>query len=199
MSEYQTAAPSAEHATPSVFDDIEALKLQGDEGSVAMVEVPAYITVRKPKRHEWVRAHPGMSITTSVYLDKSGGRGDDVYLVAPGMRDHLSGDFKVMTLTLAITRQGVAFLWPVSHPDGTGRADSWGETAREAVTLAKDDWVRIAADMQIGAYRIWRALGDLPAPDWPKDLMPELLKKAFKGRVIDSVDHEVVRRLRGLE
>ena len=56
----------------------------------------------------------------------------------------------------------------------------------------------MVADMALGAYRIHLAEGDLPDPLWPAKTLPELLKLAFKGRIVDSIDHPVVRRLRGL-
>jgi hypothetical protein len=52
--------------------------------------------------------------------------------------------------------------------------------------------------MALGCYRIYRAEGDIPEPIWPKESFQELLQLAFSGRIIESADHPVVRRLRGL-
>ena len=51
----------------------------------------------------------------------------------------------------------------------------------------------------LGAY-IWdEAKGNLPEPKWPEGMAyDDLLNKAFAGRIIDSLDHEIVKRLRGL-
>ena len=89
-------------------------------------------------------------------------------------------------------------MWPVALPDEGGRRNAWAETAREACELAKTAWVRLAADMSLGAYRIYEAEGQLSGPVWPDKPFPELLKLAFKDRIIDSGDHPVVKRLRGL-
>jgi hypothetical protein len=35
-------------------------------------------------------------------------------------------------------------------------------------------------------------------PQWPKQSQAELLKIAFQGRLLESVDHPVVKRLKGL-
>jgi hypothetical protein len=59
-------------------------------------------------------------------------------------------------------------------------------------------WVRLAADMSLGAYRIYQAEGQLSEPLWPEKTLPELLKLGFKDRIIDSAEHPVVKRLRGL-
>lgn len=41
------------------------------------------------------------------------------------------------------------------------------------------------------------ARGDFDAPEFPDKPLNELLEIAFKGRVIDSTDHPICRKLRG--
>jgi hypothetical protein len=72
------------------------------------------------------------------------------------------------------------------------------ETAREAAELAKTKWVRVRADMSLGGYRIYQAEGELSGPEWPDKPLTEILRIAFRDRIVDSEDHPVVRRLRGL-
>jgi len=72
------------------------------------------------------------------------------------------------------------------------------ETARQAAELAKTRWVRLAADMGLGGYRIYQAEGDLSEPEWPDKPLAEILQIAFRDRIVDSENHPVVRRLRGL-
>ena len=114
------------------------------------------------------------------------------------MRDALVGEIKPVLLVTAITRQSTVFIWPLALPSEGGRRNDWHETAREAAELAKKAWVRLSADMSLGAYRIYRAEGALSDPTWPEKSLNELLEIAFKDRIIDREDHPVVRRLRGL-
>jgi hypothetical protein len=51
--------------------------------------------------------------------------------------------------------------------------------------------------MGLGAYDVYQATGQLGEPQWPAVPFKELLRVAFKGRFIDSLDHPVLRRLRG--
>jgi hypothetical protein len=90
------------------------------------------------------------------------------------------------------------FIWPLALPSEGGRRSDWHETAREAAERAKKAWVRLSADMSLGAYRIYQAEGALSDPTWPEKSLNELLEIAFKDRIIDREDHPVVRRLRGL-
>jgi hypothetical protein len=101
-------------------------------------------------------------------------------------------------LTTCITRQGTVFIWPVALPDVDGRRSAWADTAHEAVKYAAEVWVRLVPDMGLGAYRVYRAEGQLSDPIWPDKTFPELLEIAFTHRVIDNPDHPIVRRLRGL-
>jgi hypothetical protein len=182
----------------SVFDNLEAIRLSPDAAATAGTrEVLRHIPVRKPTRTEFVRVHPDaeMQLATGVFVDREE---REVYFVVPELRAELAGELKPVLLVTAISRQGVTILWPVPLPDEGGRRNAWGETAREACELAKSSWMRIAPDMSLGAYRIYEAEGQLSEPVWPEKSLSELLKLGFKDRIIDSVEHPVVKRLRGL-
>jgi hypothetical protein len=69
---------------------------------------------------------------------------------------------------------------------------------REAVELAMERWLRIKANMGLGAYEIFVAEGPIREPNWPDISYQELIRLAFRDRLITSLDHPVVKRLRGL-
>jgi len=100
-------------------------------------------------------------------------------------------------LVTAISRQGVLFLWDLNLPQPDGRPNAWTQTALEAVQLAATHWVRVTANMSLGAYEGVKAAGDLGEPAWPNLSFSELLKTAFKDRFITDINHPVLRRLRG--
>jgi hypothetical protein len=185
-------------APMNIFADLAALRLS-DSDTAAVVgarEVLSHVPVRKPSRHEYFRVHPDhdMSLTTAVFTDQEEG---ETFLVAPEMRAALVGESKPVHLVTAITRQNVVLIWPLSI-DIDGRSNPWHEVAREAAELAKTHWVRMASDRSLRAYRVFKAEGELSDPKWPEQSFSELLEIAFLGRVIDQLDHPVLRRLRGL-
>ena len=51
--------------------------------------------------------------------------------------------------------------------------------------------------MGLGAYEIFEAEGSIPDPIWPELSFDAILRIAFKDRVVRSLDHPVVKRLRG--
>ena len=183
---------------PDIFDNLAALRLEPDAGAlVGAVEVLAHVPIRKPSQTEWVRVHPDadMTLSTSFYVDREN---RETYLVLPEMREVLITGVKVMLLVTAVTSRGSVFLWPLALGDDTGRTNAWHETARDGATRAKSVRTKIASDMSAGHYRIFKAEGNLPEPEWPNKPFKELLRIAFRGRTIDNVEHPIVKQCRGL-
>ena len=58
-------------------------------------------------------------------------------------------------------------------------------------------WVRVKANMSLRAYEIFEAESTIPDPIWPDLSFEEIYRIAFKDRLIRSLDHPVVKRLRG--
>lgn len=154
------------------------------------------IPVRKPGKQDFVRIHPNPDyrIDTAVIELKEE---REVYLLAPDLLHELPSEWSAKTLITYINRQGVIALWPIGLPNNEGRTNTWNDSARDAALLAQDSWVRVSANMSLGAYDTFSALGDIPEPEWPDISFEEILKIAFKGKYIDSLDHAVVRDLQG--
>jgi hypothetical protein len=181
-----------------IFANLDSLRLSADAAAFdGTSEVLTHVPVRKPNRHEFcrTRAEPEYWFDTGVFEDKEE---RETFFVAPPMREALVGEIKPVLLVPTITRQGVLLLWPLKLPTEGQRHNGWMETARQAAELAKTKWVRVAADMSLGGYRIYQAEGDLSEPEWPDKPLPEILQIAFRDRIVDSESHPVVRRLRGL-
>lgn len=187
-------------AGPDPFDPA-ALRLS-DAGMAGLGAKKALLSVpvRKPDKSWFVRTHPDPAyrLQTAV-VELKEDRGGETYLVAPQLWPALAGEstFAPRALFTAVNRQGVPFLWPVRLPAADGRLDEWSRTALEAADLARTGWVRVAANMALGAYDVFQATGDLPEPEWPDLPFRELLRVAFRDRFIQSEDHPVLRRLRG--
>jgi hypothetical protein len=185
-------------AAANVFDDLEALRLSPeDAATVGTREILSRVPVRKPLRTEFFRVHPDadMQLATGVFIDREEG---ETYFVTPELRSAMSGEWRPVMLVTVITKQNVVLLWPIALPDETGRRNDWAESARAACEEAKSHWVRLVPDMALRAYRIYVAEGKLAEPVWPDKSLAELLALGFKDYIIDSVDHPVIGRLRGV-
>ena len=180
-----------------IFSDLSALRLSPEAaGQIGTAEVLVNVPVRKPSPSEFVRVcpDPTMSLATTIYIDAE----RETYFVAPEVRDVLVAGVKTILLMTAVTQRGLVLLWPIALGDGSSRRNAWHETARDAAELAKREWVKVVSDMTSGCYHVFQAKGKLPEPVFPDKTLPELLRVAFRGRIIDSENHPAVRQALGL-
>jgi len=177
--------------------DLESLRVSQDFVKDSGVKkLLTTVPVRKPNRQDFVRVHPDSSyVLDTMLLNLKEER--ETYLVAPTFWDEIPQELTFTRLALAANRQKVIFLWQLRLPDSSGKTDAWSLSALEAYEEAKRRWVRVSANMSLGAYEIYEALGELSDPEWPEESMTQIINIAFRNSFIDSVDHPVLRRLRG--
>jgi hypothetical protein len=121
----------------------------------------------------------------------------ETYLLAPTIARGLPGEIATATIYTAINRQGTCFLWPVKLPQPDGRVIEWHRAAAEAAEIAMTRWVRIKANMSLGAYDVIAATDVIPDPVWPEEPFVQLLRIAFRSYFVNSFDHPLVKRLTG--
>jgi hypothetical protein len=154
------------------------------------------VLVRKPQRQEFVRTHPDAEMAfEAALLELKHDR--QTYIVAPELAPHLPGEAVTKLLIATVTNHGVLFLWPIRLPDDQGRFDEWNSVALDASERAKSAWLRLMANMPAGTYDVLEAKVQFAEPVWPEATLQQLLEIAFKNRLIDTMDHPVLRRLRG--
>src|SRR5262249_53347052 len=187
-----------DHAA-EVADPYDLSNLRLDQSLVESAGVKKLLTsvpVRKPNPQYFIRVHPDPQYRAALAIIEL--RDDrETYLVPPSIAHDLPGEFVMANLYTAINRQGVVQLWPVRLPSADGRVLEWHRSAAEAAELAMRKWVRIKANMSLGAYEIFEATGAIPDPQWPEYTFQELLRIGFRDRLVDSLDHPVIKRLHG--
>jgi hypothetical protein len=178
--------------------DLMNLRLTQDFVETAGVKrLLTTVPVRKPNPQDFVRTHPDPDYRAALAVIEL--REDrEVYLVPPPIARELPGEFRMAMMFTTINRQGVVHLWPVYLPAPDGRIIEWHRSAMEAAQLAMTRWVRVKANMALGAYELWEAAASIPDPTWPELSFQELLRIGFKDRLIADFDHPVIKRLRGL-
>ncbi len=184
---------------PDPFDP-ERLRLTQDfTQSFGVKKHLLTVPVRKPSKEWWIRVHPDEAyrINTAVIELKED---REVYLVDPSLWTELSTEatFGPRAIFTAVNRQGVVFLWQIRLPGADGKIDMWNKSAMEAALNGMQKWIRVTANMSLGAYEVYEATNSLAEPAWPEQSLHELLGIAFKDRYIDSLDHPVIKGLRGL-
>ena len=188
-------------STATAPDPFDPSRLRLSQNMTAALGVKKHLTtlpVRKPSKEWFVRTHndPAYRLETCVIELKED---SETYLVAPDLWDALAGEgtFSPRLLVAAINKQGTVFIWPIRLPGPDGRHDEWSKSAWEAAKIATGGWVRVQSNMNLGAYEVFEATGNLGDPEWPVLPLSGLLRIAFKDRYIDTLDHPVLKRLRG--
>jgi hypothetical protein len=196
--DYGQPASFPDHrSAPDVFADLAGLRLSQDfAATVGVKRALVTIPVRKPAKEWFVRTQPSLRLET-VVLELKEDR--EIYFVAPALWPELASEstFSPRALLAAMNRQAILFVWPIRLPGPDGKLDDWNRSALEAATMAETRWVRVASNMHLGAYDICTATADWPEPEWPDLQLNEILRIAFKDRVIETLDHPTLKRLRG--
>ena len=130
---------------------------------------------------------------------KYGVDGGELHLVAKELWSGLSGDLRPMALFVTINRLDDLFVWPIALPDETGNHNPYSKTALEGALRGAKGWVKVASNRRTKTYDIFEPEGNLAEPVWPETTMEEIIRTAFRDRYINSIDHPVLRAIRGEE
>ena len=144
---------------------------------------------------EWFRTHPSLQFPAAVLEVKASG---NIFLVHPSLRERLSTDIYDACIFPCINRSNEIFLWTVRLPKGDSRANHFAESALEAISLARETWIRRQWSAESRTHLVYKSKVLLPDPKWPEDCsIEDLINRGFKRRFISDYEHEVLRKLRG--
>ena len=169
--------------------------------AVMVVRKIIQVPVKKPNNQKYFRVLPGSDwevVVPVLELKEE----SEFYLVHPSVLPYIQEETKMVKLHLACYTDGTPFLIPVPlPPDGDySKWNSWHRSLAEVVKAAQDNWVRSTADRASGGYKLRVASGDFTCPSLPEDMiLDSFVMLGFKDRIIDSVEHPVVKKLLGLE
>jgi hypothetical protein len=163
----QTVDPDT--PTTSAPDPFDLASLRLNPSFIETADVKKLLTTvpaRRPSPQDFVRVHPSLDYRENfAMIDLKDERED--YLVRPELLPDLAGEVVYKTVFTAINRQGVVFLWPIRLPAPDDRKSDWLRSAREAAERAMGQWVRLKANMSLGAYEIAVAESVMVEPVWP--------------------------------
>src|SRR6516162_7750119 len=175
---------------PSPFDPFDPANLRLDPEYLKTGGVKKLLTtvpVRKPNKQDFVRVHPDSDYRLCGVAIIELREDRETYLVVPSYAQQLDPQtFNHCNLYLTINRQKVVFIWPVKLPGLGGRISGWHTSGLEGAEKAITQWIRVVANMNLGAYEFFVAQSQLSDPEWPALPLSELLHIAFKGHVIDG-------------
>jgi hypothetical protein len=183
--------------TPLDPFDPASLRLRSNftEG-MATKKLLSSIPVERPNKQDFIRVHPDPTYHLEAALIEIK-RDREIYLVRPQFQDALSGESFPAVLFLYVNTLGTPRFWPIRLPVDGKRSNLYHETALEYAQQAKTQWLRVRANLDLGGYEATIAVAKLPEPTWPEQSMSDLLRLAFRDRIIDCEDHPIILKLRG--
>jgi hypothetical protein len=194
----RTSERPSEPRAPDPFNPASLRSGGNPFGEMASRAVLATVRCRRPTKTEWfqVRAGDEWQLQTNVLVMERG-FDKEVYLVAPELWVDLESELTPALLLACINRSGGPFVWWIRLPGPDGRINSWTQSALAIAHAAESNWCRMVADKASGQYQLLQPEALLPPALWPDMPFARLLGLAFKHRQIDSLDHAVLRELRG--
>jgi len=191
-----TAPPRPE--PPNPFDAASlSLGANYSEG-LGVRKVVNTVPNRKPGKSEWFRVRCGdqWRLQTAV-LEVEKGVERSTFLVARPLWGDLAEEITPALLLMCLNTTNDLFLWRLKLPGADGRLNTWTESALQIAKAAETSWCRMKSDTANGIYSHRVSTEPLPDPKWPELSFNEIIQLAFRGRMIDTFDHPVIRELRG--
>lgn len=210
-SRHETKPPPANgEMPPPLSEPIDGPKLSRfriDNAAYAPTTTEALTTVliARPDPDEFIRVHPGddMRLTTVVFKQFR-----DYYLIDPPVMDLLRAKVEDIArhISTAMLRPYIAresaqiSLWPLKmeSPYSVG-GNVWNVSAFSVAKRCEVEWLRVSQSPNKNMYIGLRAEGPpFPDPVWPEFTIDQLVDMASRINIIDSIDHPLIRKLRGL-
>jgi hypothetical protein len=170
---------------------------QDYQASSGVKKLITRIPIERPNRHEFVRVHLDLSYQAPVFEDRLD---KDIFILMDiGLQEELFSELVFKIFHVYVNQRGVLKLWPIRLPDADGKLDSYNRSALEAVKVAKERWIRVAANKDLGGYDVFVAENQIIQPKWPEIVrepkaMHRILEIAFRDNRITDLDHPVIRR-----
>jgi hypothetical protein len=161
------------------------------------------VPVQKPGRDTFFRVNPDEAYWMDGFVLEYGSedRKDQVYWVIPDLYDldELEDRLSFVRLFTCMDKRNNVFLWHAKLPteDSHPLAREWAESGLLVAEEAKSKWIKIRGNKTTRKYDVYAAGGDYGEPEWPDLTYRQLIELGFKDRLIDSIDHSVLRELRG--
>jgi hypothetical protein len=172
----------------------QANNVQPVDGEAHTTKIQTVIPVRKPSRKQFIFAKPSPDFRVDNLPTLQDEVTGDIYLLAADLEFPADVENKIdyLNLATAITVDGSLFLWFYKNS-----TNSWSQSARIAIREASRQWVRVIPDKSSNGYIIELPKVAPAPPTWPNYTFPEILEIAFGARYIDSLEHPLVKKLRG--
>lgn len=130
---------------------------------------------------------------------KDGGGGPEFLLVLPGLEPVFNNDPRLRNmvryhhLAFTVDSRGRVGWWAVPSRS----ENDWHVSARTAMRRLTDEWGMIKSDQGAKSYKLEKPVDNLGDPIWPAGSYDDWFVKGLSDKVVDALDHPVLRELQG--
>jgi hypothetical protein len=183
-------------------DEKEFRALRRDLPGVKGAAAVGIVTVgvgKLPGKNEFFRTHAEFMPTVPI-VDIEQGMEKQFFAVSTNMVEALNSIGITVTdhtLYLTVTSRGAVKIVPVRQAGPDGEQNEYARTKEIGLVQGIREWVRLYTDQENRCYRVYPAVVDrFPDPIWPELKPAKIFRLAFrdKGRLLDSVNHELFQR-----
>jgi hypothetical protein len=173
--------------------------LPGVKGASA-TGIVAISVAKTPTKNEFFRSHKTFRPIVPI-VDHEVGMEKQFFAVTTDMVEPLNAIGITVTdhlLYLTITTRGAYRIVPARQANADGEQNEYHRTKEIGLVQAIDEWVRLYTDQENRCYKVFPApVGRFGEPQWPELKQSKIFRLAFrdKGRLIDSVEHPLFKRL----
>ena len=151
------------------------------------------IEVRPPLGGEWFRVKPGVERGASTLALRDAGTGA-VYLVPRELWPALGAALVPVCLRAWTNPTGRLAVWPIGLPSLEGGPEVAIRSACIVAELAEMKWCCLRNSPDVSGVILSTRRDGLPEPEWPDVPFIDIVELAFRGRLITSLEHPVVRQ-----
>lgn len=156
------------------------------------------VAFRKPNSTEFIRTNGNPAFTSVYPILQLKDSISDFWLIAPHLADEFPELVRYHRVYVCCNSTNKIFLCGVQLADPrTGKRNKWHESLEYELSIANFSWIRLEADTSSSGYQ-HTISSSTKEPVFPERYsLDNLMDIAFRGRKITSIDHDVLRRLRG--
>ncbi len=192
---------------PTLDDDpFSRENLRIPNSAVPLVEKTSLLTIPvrlKPGSNCWFMVHPDPTYTEAFCelqdpFDEANSRdGGASYILPPKLAGKISSMITYVRVYVCMSQQNTLFLWRFPERDAQGLPSPVAANKNEIATQAKKCWTRTVWNKD---GKFWEAFtvteGKAPMePEWPTESFMELVRVAYRGRILTSLDDPIAVRI----
>jgi hypothetical protein len=184
---------------------VSKFRIDGTDIIIRTQEVLTTVLISTPDKGEFIRVHPGPDMRLIALVMKGDRR--EYFLIDPAVFPEIKAKVPdiekhtaVVMLRPYITAEARRIgLWPLKMESPTSiGGNSWNISAHNCARACETGWYRIASSFDGGIYTTHAPERAPAEPKWPDLSIEDMVDMAGRVNQVNSIDHPLIRRLRGL-